>query len=81
MISLPSQVGLDRVTPAAFLVTATTPVPSGCAVAMLPSASTKAIRLPSWENAASVTVVGKFTAASPIITVFVPLDTNSAPAL
>src|SRR6185369_1795786 len=81
MIPPLAQVGRDRTTPAALAVRTFRPLPSGRAVAMLPSPLTKTIRLPSAEKTASVTVVGKVTFWSPTRTTVVPSEMRARPTL
>src|SRR5262249_38701014 len=75
-----SQVGVGGGTGRSVLVSTTRPVPSGRAVQTLPSALTNAIRLPSGDHPASVTVVGNLTGRPPTVTVEVPFETSTVPA-
>jgi hypothetical protein len=67
------------VEPFAGFTTATRLVPSGRAVAIFPSPSTNAMRLPSGDQAASVTVVGNVTATPPIVTAAEPSEIKGVP--
>src|SRR5689334_14937012 len=72
-------VGRDRTAPGFDEVSVTLPEPSRRAVATLPSPSMKAIRLPSGDHTASVTVVGKVICLVPIVTMLVPSERSTMP--
>src|SRR5260221_216683 len=74
-----SHVGCDSFVPGAALTATIRLLPSARAVEMFPSPSTKAMRLPSCDQAASVTVVGNVTGTPPIMTVGEPSETSGVP--
>jgi hypothetical protein len=77
----PNQDGSLRVTADSVAVSTLRSLPSGRAVSTSPFASTNATLLPSGDQAASVTVVGKVTSRPPTRTVLIPLEIKAIPAV